>query len=424
MMVLFEIRAKLTELYQKYSFVILTLCKLILMFVVFSEIKSSVGYYPMLNKTGVILGLSVLCSLVPSALMVLIVALYLFLQIWKANYLMALTVLVVCLILYCFFLRYTAKFGSVVVALPVLRKVGFPYMIPLSMGLFGNLFTIIPTSCGVVLYYLVRIVKENILAFQSLADAENPLGMYMEVVDKLVKNPAMYLTMFIYAITIVVVYFIRKLHMDYAFEISVGVGTGVMILGYIIGTLKYDMGVSLVSVLISSLISAGLVLLFLFAYRVLRYAAAESVQFEDDDYYYYVKAIPKVRANMPKKTVKKVITRTVASFEEDDDDEDEEGLEDALDAISRDNEKAAPVVANNSKPVATAPKAVADEDDEDDEDEEPQRPVRPVRQPRAVAKSESRRPVAPARKSESDKKPAKPVTPVVYDDEDDEDDYK
>ena len=34
------------------------------------------------------------------------------------------------------------------------------------------------------------------------------------------------------------------------------------------------------------------------------YTKAEKVQFEDDDYYYYVKAVPKIKVNLPKKKVR------------------------------------------------------------------------------------------------------------------------
>ena len=36
------------------------------------------------------------------------------------------------------------------------------------------------------------------------------------------------------------------------------------------------------------------------------YSRAENVQFEDDEYYYYVKAVPKVILSRPEKTVKKI----------------------------------------------------------------------------------------------------------------------
>ena len=52
---------------------------------------------------------------------------------------------------------------------------------------------------------------------------------------------------------------------------------------------------------------AGLVLeLFLFS---VDYARSERLQFEDDEYYYYVKAIPKVAMTTPEKTVKKINER-------------------------------------------------------------------------------------------------------------------
>ena len=40
------------------------------------------------------------------------------------------------------------------------------------------------------------------------------------------------------------------------------------------------------------------------------YNRTEYVQFEDDDYYYYVKAVPKIAVTAPDKQVKKINTRT------------------------------------------------------------------------------------------------------------------
>ena len=39
------------------------------------------------------------------------------------------------------------------------------------------------------------------------------------------------------------------------------------------------------------------------------YSRSEHLQFEDDEYYYYVKAIPKNMIAEPKKTVKKIVTQ-------------------------------------------------------------------------------------------------------------------
>ena len=54
-------------------------------------------------------------------------------------------------------------------------------------------------------------------------------------------------------------------------------------------------------------VGIGLVLeLFFFT---VDYARSENLQFEDDEYYYYVKAIPKVSISTPEKTVKRINER-------------------------------------------------------------------------------------------------------------------
>ncbi len=332
MMVLFDIREKITSLYQKYDYLFKIVLKFLLVFFALNRVKGVLGYSDTMSRGAIILVMAIVAAFLPSSLMVIVVIGYVFLQLLSVSSLMALTILIIFLVLYSFCLRFSAEYNATVVAVPVLRGIGFPYVVPLGMGLFGNLLSVIPTACGVFAYYTLTVIKDNVITLQQAANViDNPLVMYMEVLDKILKNPAMYVTMFIYAAVIISVYFVRRLNMDYSFEIAIGVGTGVMMLGFIVGSLKYDMGVGLVSVLLCSLISAVLVFVFLFFYRVLDYAATEHVQFEDDDYYYYVKAVPKIKVGISRKPVKKVITKKVSKRRDEEEELEEEALE-AMDA--------------------------------------------------------------------------------------------
>ena len=54
-------------------------------------------------------------------------------------------------------------------------------------------------------------------------------------------------------------------------------------------------------------IAVGLILeLFFFT---VDYARSENLQYEDDEYYYYVKAVPKISVSTPEKTVKRINER-------------------------------------------------------------------------------------------------------------------
>ena len=61
-------------------------------------------------------------------------------------------------------------------------------------------------------------------------------------------------------------------------------------------------------------IVVGIVLEF-FVFSV-DYSRSEHLQFEDDEYYYYVKAIPKMTVSTQEKTIKKINERQVVDEEE------------------------------------------------------------------------------------------------------------
>ena len=70
----------------------------------------------------------------------------------------------------------------------------------------------------------------------------------------------------------------------------------------------FDINVSIVGIIIGSIFSVLIAkVVEFFAFHV-DYSRAEKVQFEDDEYYYYVKAVPKITVATPSKTVKRINT--------------------------------------------------------------------------------------------------------------------
>lgn len=374
MMLIFEIRAKLTEIYQKHDFIIKSALKFLLMFFSLTKLTKTIGYNSSLSKSMIVILLSAVSAFLPSSLIVFVAILYVFLQIMTASILIAVTVVMIFLVLYLFFLRFTPKEGLSIIATPLLCSLGFPYAVPLFLGMFGSILSVVPAACGVVAYYLLRAVKDNIVTIDQLKHAKDgALPFYLNILDNLLKNPPMYVMIAVFAIVIIAIVLVRSIQMDYSFEISLGVGTGVMILAFIIGSLKYDMAMPLGSVLLKSLISMGIVFVCLFFYRVLNYSAAEHVQFEDERYYYYVRAVPKITAGSPKKKIRKVMTQKNAqnALEEEDEEEAMEAMESML--ARKDNANAnqlTPGLAKRlRKDVAPKPEPSYDEEDEDDDDE-------------------------------------------------------
>ena len=70
------------------------------------------------------------------------------------------------------------------------------------------------------------------------------------------------------------------------------------------GDMQYDTNIDLTKVFIGVFLSILVELLVEFFCFMVDYTRIESVQFEDDDYYYYVKAVPKVTVSDSLRTVK------------------------------------------------------------------------------------------------------------------------
>ena len=106
--------------------------------------------------------------------------------------------------------------------------------------------------------------------------------------------------------TTLIVYYVKKMNIDHAWTIAIIVGALTDVLVLLVGDLIFTTNLSVFGVLLGTVLSVGVAVLIKFFAFNLDYARTERVQFEDDDYYYYVKAVPKVMVATSDKKVKKV----------------------------------------------------------------------------------------------------------------------
>ncbi len=314
MTLLLEIRTKMRSIYQKNSMIIDPVFRFIVAFLAFTQINDQVGYDARFSRMSVKLLLSLISALTPWAVMVFLAMALVLAHVYFVSKFLALFILIVFIVLYCFFLRFTPKLGLAVVAIPILTPINLHYAVPMYLGLTQNPLSIIPTACGVLIYNLFSVVK--IAAERQVEmSLDDIIGLYTEVIDALLAKKEMLIIMGIFALVIVVIFAIRKFSFDFSFEIALVAGMVINIIGFLIGNLKFGLSVSIGGLILMSLLSAAIVLILYFMKRLLDYTAVERVQFEDDDYYYYVKAVPKI--NIPEKTHKvKHINKKKAAEEE------------------------------------------------------------------------------------------------------------
>ena len=128
-------------------------------------------------------------------------------------------------------------------------------------------------------------------------------------VKQVFQSKEMWVVIVAFIICFLLVYTLRRQAMDHAWKIAIGAGAVANVILIVIGDIALGVHTSYVSLIAGNIAAVviGLVLeLFFFS---VDYARSENLQYEDDEYYYYVKAVPKLSVATPEKTVKRINER-------------------------------------------------------------------------------------------------------------------
>lgn len=304
MMFLLEIKEKVKEFYYRNKTYVEPVWKFVVAAAVFMIIKQQMGYNDKLASIPVIMALALIAAFTGPAVFVFLSGVLTIGLVFSASIILAVVVALVYIIMYCMVLRFTPKFSYVLVLTPILFVLRIPYCVPLIMGIISTPIAILPVSCGIIVYYLF-------LAIQTTANTtfgvsmEDALNIYKIVAGFVFSNKEMLVDLLVFAIALLITYIIRRQVINHAFEIGIGAGAIVVIVGSLVGRMVFDTG-NIGTVVIGTIVS-GLITLGVWFFRMgLDYTAVERIQFEDDDYYYYVKAVPKLSVTVPEKNVKRI----------------------------------------------------------------------------------------------------------------------
>ena len=291
--------------YSKYEIYITPFLKFLLAFISLRLLSTNLGYMAGINRLSVVLIVALMCSFMPTNFIVIMAALFTLLHLYAFSLECAIVIGVAFILMFLLYFRFSPKDTAVVVLTPVCFLLKIPYVVPISMGLIGTPASAISVACGVIVYYMIRYVNQNATVIGNMADEET-VARFKIVIDGILNNKEMIVTIVAFAITIILVYMIRRMSIDYSWTIAMVAGAFVNIMVILIGDLMFDTNVSLFGAIIGTIISFLLTMALQFFVFHVDYSRTEKVQFEDDEYYYYVKAVPKVTVARPEKKVKQI----------------------------------------------------------------------------------------------------------------------
>ncbi len=298
---LLEIKDRLVRFYGKYETYLFMVVKFAVALTALLVINFNIGYMSKISSVPVALILALVCALLPINGTLFICAVVILLDMYALSLEAALITLALFVILYLLYFRFSPKDGIGVLLTPVCFKIGIPYILPVGMALLRPAYSVISIICGTVLYYYldgIRLVSAS-LTVEDSGDVSK-----INIILGQLTNKELYLVVGIFVLSFLIVYFVRKMEIERAWTIALIAGTLVELAGIFAGYLIMNISGKSLRLLIGGVISLLLGFLIEFLFMNLDYARTERAQFEDDEYYYYVKAVPKKMVPSKEKTVK------------------------------------------------------------------------------------------------------------------------
>ena len=236
-------------------------------------------------------------------------------QLFSANVEIGVVFLLLFLVLYCAYIRFFPKTIWIVLFAPVFFLVKLQFLLPILAGMLVGPAAMFSVGIGCIIYYFMIAAGDYVDALASAGGTEIAAS-YKFIFEALKGNKELVLTVAVFAVIVLIVAIIYKLSFDYSWYVAIAIGGVFEIILFLVGNVTTGADMSLTSVVIGSLVSVIVAAVVQFWKTVVDYSKVEKTQFEDDEYYYYVKAVPKFLDRKKPQNL-----RTVTSYNDEELDE-------------------------------------------------------------------------------------------------------
>ena len=302
-------KEEMQKLYARYAKYIDKVLQLILGILVFGMINSRIGYMELAAADYVTAGLAVLFTFLPPVCMAVAAAVLVLLHMFSLSLAVFAVTAAIFLMMFIFYFRFAPGTAMILLMTPLAFLFRIPYVIPVIYGLIGTPVYLVPVACGTIVYFMLHLVSGSATAFKGGAGAEGMLQAVTEFTKQVFTNKEMLIFVLAFSVSLLIVYAIRRSSFDYAWKVAIAVGIISNIVLVVSGELVFDVHIPYGSMIGGNVVATLVAVVLEFFVFTVDYSRTERIQFEDDEYYYYIKAVPKISVPAMEKTIKKINER-------------------------------------------------------------------------------------------------------------------
>lgn len=314
MMTLLVLKSRIKNFYEKHYVVLRGIFKALVMFGALVIVTEQLNYNDFLGQYVVLAALALLCGVTPDVVSAVVLILTATAEIASVSLLLASAVFLVFIIYMLLFGRLEKRQCALILAVPLMMSVRIGFVVPVLAALFFSPVMVPAIIMGVIMNYSMLGVMNFDAAGTASGFDENALNALQYLTDSVLKDKMVIVSIITYCFGFLCIYFIRRCKMRHGSQIGILVGAIVMMAIELFSNILWDLNMNLVSLTLQVVISMAVGYVVQFFRLTLDYHGTRKLQFEDDEYYYYVTAIPKFKVAVVDKTVTRIVPKEEDTF--------------------------------------------------------------------------------------------------------------
>lgn len=306
---LLEIRDRILSIYSQYEQYLSLAIRFVICLLCVICINGRIGYEESLTGTLPAVVIALICTVLPGTGAAVILALVIVVHLWALAMEAAVVGGCLLLILLLVYFRFMPEDTILLMLYPSCSAIGITYALPVAGGLLFGPTSGFTAAVGVIVDRFLKFVQssETTLAAAG-SDTEDIISCFQYLIDGILSDRLMQVEAAAVIIGAAVVYAVRRRSIPYAWIIASAAGAVTQMVVLLIGAILFDTDLPILMTFLGVLAAFAIGCVISFAAFNLDYSRTENTQFEDDEYYYYVKAVPKNTYARPKRTVKTIST--------------------------------------------------------------------------------------------------------------------
>lgn len=291
-------RERVKSFVEKQNLILRFLAKFIGAVIMIRCLNELMGYSAFLRQPSVIGATAIICLLIPFSYSYIMFSLLCIVQLLNVSVDITLLMAAGLIMFYVIYNRNCMRYGYLAILTVILLPTNLSALVPIFVGIFSGPLGIPPMLMGIVIYFFSSSLDRAIL---EMTRTVNTQPLYQMVLDMMISDKEMLLYTCCFVITALVAAKMYRMQADYAWMVSIPTVGIIYTVIYLYGSFLLEIESSIPDSILTFFLSVILLEVIQFFRNIIDYSRAENLQFEDDEYYYYVKAVPKI--NIPKRDV-------------------------------------------------------------------------------------------------------------------------